>query len=493
MKQSASGRTPRRLFGVLAMLVMWSSACAQPHLVLPSRGGAHWLRVVGPNVTVYSDLPRATAERMAGDLERLLSAYLQAGWHTRGTLSRHVQVVLFKRFGDYQAYDETMHLGYYEGGIFFVQWLVTYRGAGFETLTHELTHFVAFQAMPNQPRWFAEGIAQFFENVRLSDEGLVLGEPPPAYARLLDHVDPEALQLPSTSRLFVRTGDNRDPLSETRFYVASWLLVHYLMMKHGDAFGRYQEALASGASFDDAWQKAFPGWTVEEVDRRLHQYLRTGVLMPYTVPVTVTEPRLQVSTLSDAEVASLWALLHLRCPSCDARATAELRNGVDTALRLDRDNLWARALQRTVLHQGMTIAEAQSLVNAHPGDWLAWTLLASVIRGTDTSGRGLARAVQALATARELAPSEPQVLMFSAELSLAQGDVEQALRWSERAVALEPSTPRLLLRRIGLLAAAQRCELIGPLVERVDSLSNGAPDEETVRAVHDQQLRCAAR
>src|SRR5262245_24480657 len=37
-----------------------------------------------------------------------------------------------------------------------------------DVLAHELTHVISFGVLQNQPRWLAEGMAQFFETVRYS-------------------------------------------------------------------------------------------------------------------------------------------------------------------------------------------------------------------------------------------------------------------------------------------------------------------------------------
>src|SRR6185295_8202327 len=48
-------------------------------------------------------------------------------------------------------------------------------------LAHELTHVISFGVLDRQPRWLAEGMAQFFETVRYSRDGAMaeIGGAPP--------------------------------------------------------------------------------------------------------------------------------------------------------------------------------------------------------------------------------------------------------------------------------------------------------------------------
>jgi hypothetical protein len=39
------------------------------------------------------------------------------------------------------------------------------------TVTHELTHVISYNALTRQPPWFAEGLATYFETVRIADDG----------------------------------------------------------------------------------------------------------------------------------------------------------------------------------------------------------------------------------------------------------------------------------------------------------------------------------
>lgn len=42
-------------------------------------------------------------------------------------------------------------------------------GARAAVVTHELTHVISHNVIANQPAWFAEGMAGFFETVRLDE------------------------------------------------------------------------------------------------------------------------------------------------------------------------------------------------------------------------------------------------------------------------------------------------------------------------------------
>src|SRR5438132_294715 len=55
-----------------------------------------------------------------------------------------------------------------------------------DMLTHELAHVISFNVLPQQTHWFAEGLATYFESVRLDEVTNTLEVGVPPRGRLLE-------------------------------------------------------------------------------------------------------------------------------------------------------------------------------------------------------------------------------------------------------------------------------------------------------------------
>src|SRR5262249_49796262 len=120
-------------------------------------------------------------------------------------------------------------------------------------LKHELTHHLAAQIFRRQPKWFAEGIAQFLETVRLGDDrkSVILGA-----------VNLQALQKYKTVRSLRVVDALRwdgplsamDEMSVHGYYGLSWMIVHWLYNEHPDQFAQLQSLLSKGIDSEKAWK-----------------------------------------------------------------------------------------------------------------------------------------------------------------------------------------------------------------------------------------------
>src|SRR6185503_894333 len=99
-----------------------------------------------------------------------------------------------------------------------------------EILQHELTHRFVAHYMPNVPRWFNEGMADFLSTAHVDGENVVMGDPPSFHwlspsGWMVDRVplvqiapDPVALRDQTIGRL------------DFGGYVGAWMLVHVMVL-----------------------------------------------------------------------------------------------------------------------------------------------------------------------------------------------------------------------------------------------------------------------
>ena len=182
---------------------------------------------------------------------------------------------------------------------------------------------IAFQSIPNQPRWFAEGLATYFQTASFDDEQrFVIGGAPRDLLQLLHR-----LRRVPAAELFTERCERSGCALLCELVVARALL-----SRHGDAFVKYQDALAEGLAHPAAWTRAFPELTPERVDDLLDQYYTEGRYDYYLRVVPQHAGRASnVNVLDTADVYALRAHLFSACPKCadeQQRAAEHLAGGV---------------------------------------------------------------------------------------------------------------------------------------------------------------------
>jgi hypothetical protein len=241
------------------------------------------------------------------------------------------------------------------------------------TVAHELTHVISFAAVHYQPRWLAEGMANFFQTLRLDvDRGTAdVGVPPairgqPMRMRMADLLPVE--------HLFAwreRTAH------EEREYSTAWLLFTYLINAHRDELAHYLLLLdetgksRNEATADDAaqlWHEAFPSLPLAEVDAELREWLRSGRHAVIHLNVQLRTRPVTERPLGDADVYATRAML---CALVTHRP-AEARTNVSAALALEPGNVLARLTTAALDHAPITVEQARAMTAAHREDWRAW-------------------------------------------------------------------------------------------------------------------------
>lgn len=231
-------------------------------------------------------------------------------------------------------------------------------------ITHELTHVISHVEIHRQPVWFAEGIAQFFETVRLDpDKALVdVGEP-------LENQVAQVRGLPLVQgpRLFACTTTT---CRDAAFYMTSSLLFTYLENTHPNQLLGFEDQLAANEDPTRAWLASFPDLPLDAIDRTVHAWAIEGSHRIWHFKVQLAQPRLAQRFLTDPEVLGVRALLAY---SFDARSAAT-QHAVDTALAADRNNILARLVASHRAKQ-VSLPDARAAAQAHPEDWRAWWLV----------------------------------------------------------------------------------------------------------------------
>lgn len=239
---------------------------------------------------------------------------------------------------------------------------------GLETATHELSHVISFGAIADQPSWFAEGLASYFETVNLdADRATVdVGDVDPRRSRAYT-IKHEGF-LP-TAQLFAC---NRIACEDHRFYATTWALYSYLINVHPAELQHYQALLAAlpAAQQGHAWQEAFPNLPPGKLDHELAEWFFHGRHTTWHYTVALREPHITTRPLRDADVNAARGMLRAYAAPDKAPEPPEIA----AALAADPTNLLAN-LVRGSLAEKVDAEAARDVTAAHPDDWRSWYLL----------------------------------------------------------------------------------------------------------------------
>jgi hypothetical protein len=266
---------------------------------------------------------------------------------------------------------------------------------------HELVHYLASYVRPYEPRWLAEGLAQYFETLEISDDKrlLTVGRPDPNVVAVLHGIG----IVPVND---VRAGVGADD-SPGAFYARAWLTVHYLMNDESEGFRSYLAALARTKDDGKAWAAAFGGITPSELDGRLRNYFDGGQYYVYKFSFQPPDVHLTgTGPLSPADAHATRALIYTQMLGSDTsdlpRTNAELqtcaRQELGAALQQDADHPLALAVKGWALGDRIEVSRAESAVARHGDDWMAWWLLATALWANGVRDERLATAVEKAST-----------------------------------------------------------------------------------------------
>jgi tetratricopeptide (TPR) repeat protein len=459
-------------------------ACAAPSkFVCPARGGPTWRELRSDNFLLRSDLPRDAAVGVLDQLELLRAALLKGMFDRPVASPERLEVLAFASHGEFVELTGRADLaGFFARSDFGRQRILLAGDLGSiqsVVVAHELAHLLSYHYVGRQPRWFAEGLATYFQTV---GEG--------AGARRRAGSIPRGPWLAPLARgpLPVRAVLGwRRAAEEPAFYASSWLLVHYLMNQQPEAFMEFQRRLARLENPRLAWDAAFPEWSIElpsgpeKLDPLLRAYLRSTDWEFHEVeaqPVTTVTERI----LSPAEVHA--ARLEAARDLGRKRSRAE----VDEALAED-PGLVAALSAAAALDPVRAPAHARAAVGAHPEQAAAWTLLGTANRGPDAAGREAAhrRAVQ-------LSPERAELRYALALDLLAAGRAEEADAEARRAIRAAPWSPVAHWVQSSSRLALGRCrESLEDLAQAADLLAERASTDESCRNAKELekvQARC---
>lgn len=324
---------------------------------------------------------------------------------------------------------------------------------------HEYVHFLVHNRDAlNYPPWFDEGYAEMLATLTVRGPVIEYGHATPDRISWLR----DARWMPFTSLLDTRNVAALNSGSNGKFYVQSWLLLHYLMNgrphREFESDNRaFVELTEAGAKPTDAFERAF-GIKVAHLDSSLSRYWKKIRLNRVTLAQPLPEVAVQVNRASADSIAARLGVLMLLFEKMD-----EAKRCWDAAIALNANN--ARALvglgdlhklagrfdEALPYYEKAIAAEP---LNAHTELNFAEYFLARATLSDASPGEvaeSLTEARRHFARSYSLDPNNPETLAMNGSTYLFPGQqVEKALQSLIASHEMLPSQPDIKL----LLATA---------------------------------------
>ncbi|HEX2691082.1 MAG TPA: DUF1570 domain-containing protein [Kofleriaceae bacterium] len=356
-----------------SLLIVLAIACGPVIPPLPSRGGPAWFELKSEHFILWTDASAARGRELVRQMEHHRQIVMRVMNNVPSKVrsfvialrnAREVAAYLPKQFSAlaWGARGPTR-----QPGIL----LASDTQAREHAINHELTHVISSGIFANQPHWFAEGLATYFETAELEPGAthVKVGLPREDHASFLLTSAPR-----SAAELFAC---EEQRCMDEAFYATSWALFSFLVNEHTDQLIYYLRRMQEVPENKQAelWRDVFPELSPDKLDHLLKQWLVSGNLAMPLVEVNVQDFPATERQLGDGDVLAARSLLDV----IFTRDSSAMRANLAAALAIDGTNVLARLVQ-AALTNSITPDDARATAAAHPDDWRAWWLVGFAVR-----------------------------------------------------------------------------------------------------------------
>ncbi|AKT36047.1 tetratricopeptide repeat protein [Chondromyces crocatus] len=523
---------------VVGTFFLLGCAANRAPLTSPAQGGPTWTEFRSAHFTVFTDLDVEEARIRLAHFEQLYEALEHLLQPPADATPTPLRVVVFDRDKDFAALvgpDHNVGAYHKRGSVLELDPSSTLvmHGADLddetqEVFLHELTHqFLALRFGP-LPTWLNEGLAQYYETLRIEGNQISLGAPGAHDFSEQPHIWTSwrgnliQTQIPATwaptvwdlvhsdRGSFYGLSSRPEKPEELQkrsvtHYTAAWKFVHLLSngpdATYRSRFDAMLGALQAGTRPREAFLEQYGG-DLPRLQADYQRYLTQARLSRRHATLPPPKPRAPAAqrVLEEAEVHLVWA----HAVYSDSKEAMQLyRQRLDAALAASPDHP-ETALRRGIFffHQDQfdeaerEIARGLKARPEHP-DLIMATLLIQDGRPTDAkTGGPSAESSELVARLARTATSGVQLALAGFFMGR-QGQVEEGLRMVERAVAKAPLCYSCKRYQAALLASLGRYDEALAAMERalgISPESAGMKDLMQQRAqILDQKERAATK
>lgn len=336
-------------------------------------GGGHapaaWREVTSEHFVIWTNTSPERAATLVRTMENLRRVVLGVSFF-KAEIPGKSFVVAFDDLDELHQYSPPQFIAYaWSARNMLRQPVISLAAASLEDaryiVTHELTHVISFNVIPDQPAWFAEGIAGYFETVRVDEGKETVDVGVPIEGRL-GYLRRGGLM--PTAQMFAC---GKPACMDDAFYATTWALVTYLLNEHPDELVTYMNALVATPREGQAqlWGEVFPALPPAKLDHELATWIHYGKIKVFHYKGQSRDYPATERLLPEAEILAgkglLRALFAPDRPSAPPETVA--------ALAADATNVLANLVKVSVENK-VDVERARAVAAAHPEDWRAWLI-----------------------------------------------------------------------------------------------------------------------
>lgn len=268
---SGSGRTRWDAASRAWLLAAW--VCAAVGTSGIAQADPEWYALGNANIVATTNAAEEDVRALLTDLERFRVFGEAASKVKVPPEALPIRALVFRHVGEYRRYAPALnvagHVARFEDGTSLIVMPADHglRMDSIRVVRHELVHVLLQYHPVRFPRWYEEGLAEFYSTVELRETEAVVGMPPR-----------ERFRVPLETFSFKRILNDRfDPTAPTvtrgDAYSQYWLLVNYLLTGSPENKAKLERCLLlvnEGVPSLEAFERAFG----VEPDRFWHRELR---------------------------------------------------------------------------------------------------------------------------------------------------------------------------------------------------------------------------
>jgi hypothetical protein len=346
------GRASRGSHATFVLGILLTSGCAAVEPEVMKDGESLWRRIETEHFIVESNLKDLEKMRdIASEYETLWHAFAAVPILGMQPPDEKPIVVVFKDAREYRYFGKKKTAGLFNGWTQLGPLIaMSPAGGPFQAtmIKHELAHFVSSDFLADAPRWLHEGLAQVMETARYDiDEGEIL---------FGDHSDVlhYCASLRLSSDRFMRPWPAQLDTEEVfSYYGKSWLLVHYLIDHHLQAFLDFEVLISQGVDWKAAWAQEIP-LALDDVDHALVLYHGKERYGRWAVTARLPDTdTFQESVAPAADIFAVRSVLQANSQNTSLTQAQKLdaaNRDLATALDLDPDNARAEKIMTSILN-----------------------------------------------------------------------------------------------------------------------------------------------
>ncbi len=437
---------------------------------------ARWHRFESTHFALSTDLDARLGEHTLRELEDYFAALTSIAFPVTPPAVK-IPVIALASPEETQRYLRPCDIGSYDFDLIYQPLLVLGPGAhGIDDAIarHELVHYVMRIAYRRSlPRWFAEGMATYFETLAYdaANGQLMFGRATLSRVHDLREKGPllPVEKLVDGSFDSAMEDDARKDETRASFYASAWLLTHALVNDAVPVFTRLDKELLAGASGGEAWTRATSPqfragadvWITGYYQQRRYEAGRRTRWRP-------PEETFTSMPMTAADTLTTLALLHTVGNAAQSERADWHRAHALAAARgaLERDPTQLDALQvEWKMGSPPSVDRVRPALHGREQSWVAWIVLARALAherthdpgGVQDTERHDAEQREALARAAALNPGDPKVLLARAGDALEFGHWDEASRLYEAGLPFVADEPRFAYGYVAAMTHDARC------------------------------------